>query len=60
MSLSKRLGQTDSEHAKSFPDLSKFTEDAAPSVDIGETVDVSLKSQVLEKLLQTMGQLLYM
>lgn len=59
MSLSKRLGQADSEATKSFPDLSKFTEEISQNIEVGDTVDVTLKNQVLEKLLLTLGNSLY-
>jgi pilus assembly protein CpaF len=59
MSLSKRLGQNDAENTKSFPDLSKFTEDLNPRHDKPTISDDDIKNQVLETLIQSLGQQLY-
>ena len=59
MSLSKRLGQDDSEKAKSFPDLAKLTEELSPKVDLASDSDSNIKNQVLETLIQSLGQQLY-
>ena len=59
MSLSERLGQGDSENARSFPDLSKLSEELNPRFEQPQTSDVSIKTQVLETLIQSLGQQLY-
>lgn len=59
MSLSKRLGQNDSENAKSFPDLAKLTEELSPRIEATNQNDPSIKNQVLETLIQSLGQQLY-
>ena len=59
MSLSKRLGQNDSENAKSFPDLAKLTEELRPRIEATNQNDPSIKNQVLETLIQSLGQQLY-
>ena len=59
MSLSQRLGQNDSENAKSFPDLAKLTEELSPRVETSNQSDPSIKNQVLETLIQSLGQQLY-
>lgn len=59
MSLSERLGQGDSENARSFPDLSKLSEELNPRFEPPATSDDTLKSQVLETLIQSLGQQLY-
>ena len=56
MSLSERLGQGDSENARSFPDLSKLSEELNPRFEPPATSDDTLKSQVLETLIQSLGQ----
>ncbi|MTA59407.1 MAG: hypothetical protein F2938_00005, partial [Actinobacteria bacterium] len=59
MSLSQRLGQGDSDKAKSFPDLSKLTEELNPRYEQPVASDNSIKNQVLETLIQSLGQQLY-
>ena len=59
MSLSQRLGQGDSENAKSFPDLSKLSEELNPRSEQSSNSDTTLKNQVLETLIQSLGQQLY-
>lgn len=59
MSLSERLGQGDSENARSFPDLSKLSEELNPRFEQPITSDDSIKTQVLETLIQSLGQQLY-
>ena len=58
MSLSQRLGQGDSDSAKSFPDISKFSVEMNPN-STQSADDESIKSQVLETLIQSLGQQLY-
>jgi pilus assembly protein CpaF len=59
VSLSERLGQGDSENARSFPDLSKLSEELNPRFEQPITSDDSIKTQVLETLIQSLGQQLY-
>lgn len=59
MSLSHRLGQGNSENAKSFPDLSKMSEELNPRQEEPSISDDSIKNQVLETLIQSLGQQLY-
>ena len=59
MSLSRRLGQEDSDNAKSFPDLSKLSEELNPRFEPPVSSDTSIKNQVLETLIQSLGQQLY-
>jgi pilus assembly protein CpaF len=59
MSLSQRLGQGDPEKAKSFPDLGKMSEELSPRFEAQPTEESSLKNQVLETLIQSLGQQLY-
>lgn len=59
MSLSQRLGQGDSDGAKSFPDLSKYSEDLNSRYEQPVASDSSIKNQVLETLIQSLGQQLY-
>ena len=59
MSLSQRLGQGDSDKAKSFPDLGKLSEELNPRYEQVQNSDSSLKNQVLETLIQSLGQQLY-
>lgn len=59
MSLSQRLGQGDPEKAKSFPDLGKMSEELSPRFEAPVSEESSLKNQVLETLIQSLGQQLY-
>jgi pilus assembly protein CpaF len=59
MSLSQRLGQGDPEKAKSFPDLGKMSEELSPRFEAPISEESSLKNQVLETLIQSLGQQLY-
>lgn len=59
MSLSKRLGQGDSDNARSFPDLSRLSEELNPKIEPPLETESSLKNQVLETLIQSLGQQLY-
>jgi pilus assembly protein CpaF len=59
MTLSARLGQGDQSKAKAFPDIAKLT-DELPQHEVEQTFDQdTLKSQVLEALIQSLGQQLY-
>lgn len=59
MSLSQRLGQGDPDKAKSFPDLGKMSEELNPRSETPVSEESSLKNQVLETLIQSLGQQLY-
>lgn len=59
MSLSQRLGQGDPDKAKSFPDLGKMSEELSPRFEAPISEESSLKNQVLETLIQSLGQQLY-
>ena len=59
MTLAARLGHGDQSKAKAFPDIAKFT-DELPQVEVEVSQDQEhLKSQVLEALIQSLGQQLY-
>lgn len=58
MSLSKRLQPGDSTEAKSFPNIETLRE-RIETLPIEEDDDQYLKIQVLEKLIQSLGQQLY-
>lgn len=59
MTLSSRLGQGDQSKAKSFPDIAKYTEDLPDHASSESVNQDDLKSQVLETLIQSLGQQLY-
>lgn len=58
MSLSERLQQGNSEEAKSFPHVGNLGE-KIETTTLEEDDNLTLKSQVLEKLIQSLGQQLY-
>jgi pilus assembly protein CpaF len=59
MTLSARLGQAEQGKAKSFPDIAKLTEELPQQeVEQSDEQDI-IKSQVLETLIQSLGQQLY-
>jgi pilus assembly protein CpaF len=59
MGLAKRLGQADSEKAKSFPDIEQLSSELNPHFETPDEEDLDLKNQVLETLIQSIGQQLY-
>jgi pilus assembly protein CpaF len=59
MTLSSRLGQGDISKAKAFPDVSRFKDEINSHEQEFSVNEEEIKTQVLEALIQSLGQQLY-
>lgn len=59
MTLSARLGQGDQSKAKSFPDMEKLADELGQKDFEEDDAKESIRGQVLETLIQSLGQQLY-